>query len=120
MLMRKLALLLCSAMFVYAPGALADCTGLTCTSVYIEALNAEAGEMNDVDDVWVRTTGTETALTCTADSGAWLKLRKEAPEISRVYAMLLTAFTMDHPITIRLIGNQGEPCLIAYAYMTRS
>jgi hypothetical protein len=100
---------------VYAPGALADCTGLTCTSVYIETLNAEAGEMADVDDVWVKTTGTESVLTCTADSGVWLKLRKEAPEINRVYAMLLTAFTTDPRITIRLVGEPGQPCLIAYA-----
>jgi hypothetical protein len=59
-------------------------------------------------------------LLCSADSGVWLKLRKEAPQISRVYATLLTAFAMEQPICIRLIGNQGAPCLIAYAYMTRS
>lgn len=118
MLIRKLGILLCAMIATYAPATLADCSGLTCTSVYIEMLNAEAGELPGSDDVWVQTSGAESALNCTANSGIYLKLRNEAPSRKEVYAMLLTAFAMDKPISLRVVDSSVD-CVIAYAYITR-
>ncbi|GFE84553.1 hypothetical protein GCM10011487_65530 [Steroidobacter agaridevorans] len=115
---RKFALLLASMAAVYAPGVLADCSGLLCQSVYIQSLNAESGELATNDDIWVQTTGAETALSCTPNSGAWLKLDGDSTRKKEVYALLLMAFSMDKPISIRIVDNSTD-CLIAYAYMTR-
>lgn len=118
MLIRKIALLLLSFAATYTSAAFADCTGLICTSVYIQSLNAESGALSANDDVWVQTTGTETDLTCAPNSGAWLKLSSDSPRSKEVYAMLLMAFSMDRPISIRVVDNSVD-CVIAYAYMTR-
>ena len=111
-------MLLGSLVAVYAPGALAECSGVICESVYIQALNAESGALQNTDDIWVQTTGTETALNCTANSGAWLKLSSDSPKSSEVYALLLAAFSMDKPVSILVVDNSAD-CVIAYAYMTR-
>lgn len=118
MSIRKLVFLLGSLVAVYAPGALADCSGVMCESIYIQALNAESGSLQNSDDIWVQTSGTETALNCTANSGAWLKLSSDSPMKKEVYALLLTAFTTDRLISIRVVDNSTD-CVIAYAYMTR-
>jgi hypothetical protein len=118
MLLQRIALLLGSLATVYAPSALAECSGVMCESVYIQALNAESGALQSNDDIWVQTTGTETALNCTANSGAWLKLSGDSPKKSDVYALLLVAFSTDRPISIRVLDNSVD-CVIGYAYMTR-
>jgi hypothetical protein len=115
---KKIALLLVSMAVGYAPAVFAECSGLLCESVYIQSLNSESGALPSNDDVWVQTTGTETALNCTANSGAWLKLSSDSPKAKEVYALLMMAFSMDKPISIRVVDSSTD-CLIAYAYVTR-
>jgi hypothetical protein len=118
MSMRKFVLLFCSFVATYAPAALADCSGVMCTSVHVEAINAETSELSAAHDVWVQTTGLESALSCTPDSGVWMKLNMEKPGSKEVYAMLLTAFTTDKLVNIRVVQGSTN-CLIAYVFMSR-
>lgn len=118
MLIRKFALLFGSAVATYAPAVLADCSGLSCESVYIETLIAESAAMAGSDDVWVRTSGNEAALKCTANSGAYVKLSKESETRKEVYALLMMAFAMDKPVSIRIVEDSAD-CVVAYAYINR-
>jgi hypothetical protein len=118
MLMRKAMLLLGAFVATYAPATLADCSGVMCTSVLVEAINAEAAELAATHDVWIQTTGLETGLSCTPDSGVWMKLRMEKAGSKEVYAMLLSAFMTDKPINIRVVQGSTD-CWIAYAFMSR-
>jgi hypothetical protein len=115
---RKMALLLLSTAIGFAPAAFAECSGVLCETVYIQALNAESGALTSNDDIWVQTTGTETALNCTANSGSWLKLSSDSPRAKEVYSLLMMAFSMDKPISIRVVDSSTD-CLIAYAYVVR-
>ena len=101
---------------VFAPTAYADCSGLRCDAIYIETLYADSGELGS--DIWLQTSGNESALNCTPNSGVWLKLRGSAESKKEVYALLSMAFAMDKPVTIRVVEN-SQDCLIAYAYLTR-
>jgi hypothetical protein len=103
---------------VYAPAVFADCANLICDSVYIERLVAESGALTTNQDFYVQTTGTESALTCSPDSAVNLKLNGDDPHAKEVYAMLLTAFSLDKPVSIRIVSGSA-PCEIAYVTLAR-
>lgn len=111
-------LLFCSLAATYGSAALANCSNVLCDSVYIESLIVESAAEAGIDDVWVRTTGTEASLSCIANSGAYLKLSKELETRKEVYALLLMAFAMDKPVSIRVVQNSAD-CVISYAYINR-
>jgi hypothetical protein len=86
--------------------------------VFIEAISSETAELSTNHNVAVRTSGTETALSCTPEAGAWLTLVADKNGNKEVYALILTAFAMDKPLTIRVApGPLG--CHIAYAVLAR-
>lgn len=115
---KKLSLSLCACLATYVPAALADCNDETCVSVYIEAISSETAELSTNHNVAVKTSGTETALSCTPEGGAWLTLIGGKDGSKEVYALILTAFSMDRPVTIRVArGSSG--CHIAYAVVAR-
>jgi len=97
--------------------AQADCVGQSCENVSIEQLYVDAGQNGH--NIWVRTSGNETALTgCIPNAGVYLWLDGSQPQKKEVYALLLTAFSMERAVTIRVVaGSQG--CSIAYVYMNR-
>lgn len=105
-------------MTLFAAGARADCSNVSCENVYVEQLYADSGELGD-GDIWIHTSGTETALNCTPSGGVWLKLSSAATSSHQkeVYALLMMAFSMDKPVNVRIMP--GADCVIAYVTVNR-
>jgi hypothetical protein len=100
----------------FAGSASADCSALKCDNVYIEQLYADSGDLGG-GDIWVRTSGTETALSCTANGGVLLKLSASSTYRKDVYALMMMAFSTDKPVSIRVMP--GADCAIAYVTVDR-
>lgn len=114
--MRKVALRLTAgflgllAAFVSA----ADCSVETCSDVYVDQIYVESGANN-----WIRTSGTETNLSiCTPDSSVFLWLDGSAAQKKEVLSLLMMAYALDRPVTIRL-GNGVRGCQISYVFIDR-
>ncbi|MBL8266023.1 hypothetical protein [Steroidobacter sp.] len=100
----------------FAACASADCSALRCDNVYIEQLYVDSGDLGG-GDIWVRTSGAETALSCTANGGVLLKLSASSTYRKDVYALLMMAFSADKPVSIRVMP--GTDCPIAYVTVDR-
>jgi hypothetical protein len=89
----------------------ADCLASGCYTVYIEQLMPTA-----TNGVWIQTSGNETLMNCTADSGLFIHLPAGTPK--EIYSTLLAAHMADKLVSI--VVNQGtNPCTVSYAYLNR-
>jgi hypothetical protein len=95
----------------------AQCSGVMCAAVHIEQLYVDAGTVNS-GDIWIQTSGTETNLSCTANSGVFVKIPAAAPEKKQLFALLMMAYAMDKPVAIRVEENSVD-CRVVYAYLNR-
>ena len=93
--------------------ALADCGGEYCHDVYVDQLYVEAS-----GGIWLQTSGTETSLSCTPDSGVFLRLANGNEGLKNIYAALLAAQTAGKTVHVRIIGG-SSPCAISYVLMDR-
>jgi saccharopine dehydrogenase-like NADP-dependent oxidoreductase len=93
--------------------AFAACSAATCANVYVDQLYMETS-----GTLWIRTSGVETALNCTADSGVQLLLLGSAPGFSSIYAMLLAAQQADRLVSIQLVAG-SNPCTVVWVTLDR-
>ena len=93
---------------LFAKTVLADCSGIVCTDVKVQSMQV------DIDGtVWLQTSGTETNLSCTPDSGAFLKFDSNAPGGKNIYSGLLAYKMADKPLDVRVVQN-SNPCEVLY------
>ncbi len=96
----------CSASYSWS-----DCSGVSCTDVYVEELYIRQSGKN-----LVKTTGDETKLSCNPDSGVYL----EVPETSNkndMMSVLLAAQMADKKVRFRILENSN--CEILYLTLKR-
>ena len=111
---RAMCTLLAMAASIWAAGpAFADCGGEYCSDVYVDQLYMESS-----GGLWVQTSGTETALSCTPDSGIFLRLTYDVPGLKNIYAGLLAAQMAGSKVTVRISGG-SSPCSISYVLVNR-
>ena len=111
-LMKKLAIF--SVMLCLGIGvARAECSANNCTNVYVTQLYVEAA-----GGLWLQTSGTETALSCTPTNGTLLRLASSAVGFKDIYALLLAAHTSNQIINVRIVTS-SNPCAIQYVTWDR-
>jgi hypothetical protein len=69
-------------------------------------------------DLWLQTSGTETALNCVPDSGIHLFLSATNAGAKSIYATLLAAEMSDLLVDIRIVDG-SSPCQISYIRFNR-
>lgn len=89
----------------------AECVGGVCADVYVEQLYTQQG----TSSFYIRTTGTETALNCTPDSGVYLFVPATSKEM---FAVLLAAQMTDKMVAVRIIES-SNPCTVSWVTMNR-
>jgi hypothetical protein len=106
-----------AASMLLAGTAAAECSGQSCENVLIDQLYVDTG--HNGQNIWVRTSGNEAAVTgCAANAGVFLWLDGGQTQKKEVYALLMMAFSLEKPVTIRLVDS-AQGCSIAYVYMNR-
>jgi hypothetical protein len=96
-----------------ATGAHAECNSYGCYDVYIEELYPEEG-----GGVWIKTTGNETLVNCTVNSGVYLRLQP-SDGMKQMYALLLAAQLADKRVNLRVHGG-SDNCIVAYVTLNRN
>jgi hypothetical protein len=94
--------------------ASAECGALTCVDVYIEELYPEA-----IGGAWVKTSGNEQLVNCTADAGIYLRLDGTLAGYKEVYATLLAAQLSEKKVNLR-IAEGSNPCKVWYVTLNRN
>lgn len=97
---------------IFSSTVFADCSNIQCVGM-IERLYT-----NSNGTLYVATDGDETALDCTPPAGVYMTLDPADPNFNRKYAMLLTAFSLNQEIGIRII-NGSSTCAISYFYIDK-
>ncbi len=92
---------------VVTTNAVADCSGVACSNVKITALYIDGVASN-----WLSTSGTETSLSCTPDSGTLLKLNPSAAKSDWLYSLALSAYLTQQTVFVRT--NASGPCEVIY------
>lgn len=69
-------------------------------------------------DLYVQTSGIETAANCVPNSGTYLYLAGGATKFKEIYAMLLTAQALGWQVRIRIVEG-SNPCSISWAAVDR-
>jgi hypothetical protein len=64
----------------------------------------------------IATDGDETVLNCTPVDGVYLTLQTDDPNFNRKYALLLTAYTLDQDVGIRIVEGTSN-CAVSYFYV---
>lgn len=90
----------------------ADCVGNQCRDVMLERVYVRHG-----GDVSVSTSGEELNLNCSAENQIYLTLSNDHPNEDEIYAMILARKLENRPIWIRVTGESGEPCAVAYTVL---
>ena len=90
-----------------AGNAYADCSGVACSNVKITAVYVDGVASN-----WLSTSGTETNLSCTPDSGTLLKLNPSAVKSDWLYSLTLSAYLTQQTVFVRT--NVSGPCEVVY------
>jgi len=105
---KNIAILLAfTALLTVSIPSFSDCSGYSCTNVTVTRIVVRPYNLN----VQIRTSGDESKLSCDAASD-YINLGGDQPNYDSTYALLLTAHTTQHPITIRTTA-EGE-CVIQY------
>src|SRR5688572_22829663 len=110
---RRLSLLAAGTALAVSSIASAECQGSACSSVYVEEVYPEVA-----GGAWIRTSGTETSLNCTADSGQFLRL-PAGSGFQAVYATLLAAQLANKKVTIRT-ADGSNPCTIVWVALNQT
>lgn len=87
----------------------AQCSATSCTNEKVERLYLHENGL-----LYIRTTGDEVNLTCTAGNQGYLRINKDHAFFEEIYALLLSAQLSDKPVTLRLNNDSGT-CFIVYA-----
>ena len=66
--------------------------------------------------LYISTDGDETNLDCTAPGGVYITIPSSDPDFKNLYAMMLTAVSLDNTIGLR-IQNGSPRCTLIYTYM---
>ena len=104
---QKLMLIFLSCLVSMA--ALAECSDVYCDDVSVLKM-----QVNSYDSVvWVQTTGTESNLNCTPNSGVYLWLDTSTVGGKNVYSALLAYKMSGQNMGVRLEEN-SNPCKILY------
>ena len=83
--------------------AFAECANLDCVGVTVDRLYIH-GDGN----VYIGTSGTETALSCTPIGGTYIRLLPSHVARDQIYALLLTAHENRRPLWIQVRGGGGD------------
>lgn len=110
---RAISTLLTLVVSIWAGPAFAGCSGEYCNDVYVDQLYVEAS-----GGIWLQTSGTETALSCTPDSGIFLRLAIGNEGLKNIYAALLAAQAAGRKVHVRIIGG-SSPCSISYVLLDK-
>lgn len=113
-MLRRCACLFLFAISFYSSPAMSACSGLVCSD-YIQTFYQNA---DSVGTLYIGTTGTETALSCTAASGTLLKLQANTDGGRLTAATLLAAEMANRKVDIILQAG-SNPCNILYVVVTR-
>jgi len=105
----KLFVATCVSIFAVS-SAKAECSGEYCMSVKITSLYVDGDASN-----WVSTSGTETGLSCSPDSGKLLRLDQTKVKSDWLYSLFLSAYTTGQTLTIRVTAS-GQ-CVVRYAFI---
>jgi hypothetical protein len=92
----------------------AECSGMFCTGVYVDQIYT----YSSANGIWIQTSGTETALSCTPDSGILLFIPPASAQLKEIYALLMTAQLVGWRINVRVDGG-SNPCNIGYVTLDR-
>ncbi len=93
--------------------ASADCSGEICSDVYVDRLYIQ-----ESGNIFIATSGVETALTCAATAGVYVTLPSSADGASEIYSALLTAQTANKTVSVRVDGSIAG-CPIIYITLDR-
>jgi hypothetical protein len=98
------------AALFWSSTTVADCGSLSCYGAVQRLYMAFDGNLR------IATDGDETLLNCTAVSDVYVTLQADDPNFNRKYALLLTAYTLDQDVGIRIA--EGSPnCAVSYFYV---
>lgn len=109
---RRMIALACSALIFWPASVSAACGGDLCVDVQITRIYINGST------TYLRTSGNEDLLTCDPGSGDYLRMRRSAGEYEDWYALVLTAFAQEVPITFKLESGTGT-CYVQYIYQDR-
>ena len=87
----------------------ADCTANRCVGK-IDRLYVTDGTL------YISTDGDETNLDCTPVGGVYITIPSSDPDFKNLYAMMLTAVSLNNTIGLR-IENGSDRCTLIYTYM---
>ena len=97
---------------VFNATAFADCSNTQCVGL-IERLYTDSN-----GTLFIASDGDERALGCTSPADVYMTLDPADPNFNRKYAMLLTAFSLNQEVGIRIVT--GSPaCAISYFYIDK-
>lgn len=72
--------------------------------------------MDSSGTLYIATDGDETSLNCTSPANVYVTMSSSDPNFDRQYAMLLTAFSLNQKVGLRIVVG-SETCAVSYAYM---
>lgn len=117
MMMGQMGHLRCSTMIgiamalaAVAQPALAECGGVNCTDVRISYLYTDGGGPS-----WLSTTGTESLLSCTPDSGNLIRIDPATLQSNWLYSSIMTSYVTKETVTVR-VTTTGT-CTVVYMTM---
>ena len=90
----------------------ADCSTTQCVGM-IERLYTDSNGI-----LYIASDGDERTLDCTPPANVYMTLDPSDPNFNRKYAMLLTAFSLNQEIGIRIV-NGSPTCAISYFYIDK-
>ena len=109
-MMRRSTIGIALALASAAQPALAECSELRCTDVRISYLYTDAGGSS-----WLSTTGTESLLSCTPDSGDLIRIDPATLQSNWLYSSIMTAYVTNQTVTVRV--NPSGTCTVVYMVM---
>lgn len=101
-----------SGLFAFST-AYAVCGENICADIFVDKLY-----VNSTGLIYVATSGTETNLSCTPESGIYLSLDPAAPNSDEVYSTLLAAQISGKLVSVRTQAGSSN-CNILYITLTR-
>lgn len=99
------------ALGAVAQPALAECSGLKCNDVRISYLYTDGGGSS-----WLSTTGNESLLGCTPDSGDLIRIDPATLQSNWLYSSIMTAYVTNQIVAIRVADPPGT-CTVMYMTM---
>ncbi|MGP1351959.1 MAG: hypothetical protein ACTS1Z_01425 [Parasphingopyxis sp.] len=109
----RILLPLIALFFLTLPTATsANCSGEFCNNVLVTVVYING------PNTFLRTSGDADALDCDPGTGDYIRMRRSDVEYEDWYALVLTAFVQEQPITIRTESGTGT-CYVAYIFQSK-